>query len=292
MAHYHLTARGERVTFAARSLWGGISVPWRLWDLSFGVVQGKGNVMKVWIGLVVVAVLCFGCVHADASEPGGGLKVALVTGGHDFDKKTFLGLFDSLDGIEYVHLPQRDHSEVFEDIDDWPYDVIVLYNMTQQISEKRRKNFVALLDRGVGLVALHHAIASFQEWPEYRKIIGSKYYLSETVEGGVTHPGSGYKHDVDFTIEIEDSRHPVTRGLNEFRVHDETYNKFSCDPGNRVLLTTDHPAADKPVCWVKTYRDANVCYIQMGHGTSIFADESYRRLVAQSIKWAASKKSG
>ncbi len=79
--------------------------------------------------------------------------------------------------IQFVEAAQKDHSELFENIGNWDYDVIVLYNMTQTISEKRQKNFKALLEKGVGLVALHHAEGAFNTWEDYRKIIGVRYPL-------------------------------------------------------------------------------------------------------------------
>jgi hypothetical protein len=85
------------------------------------------------------------------------IKVVVVTGGHDFDHDPFFTLFQGQPGIQYVEAVQKDSSELFEDISKWDYDVIVLYNMTQDISDVRKRNFKALLDRGVGLVALHHA---------------------------------------------------------------------------------------------------------------------------------------
>lgn len=36
----------------------------------------------------------------------------------------------------------------------WDYDVMVLFNMTQRISAQRRKNFIRLLRRRAGVVAL------------------------------------------------------------------------------------------------------------------------------------------
>ena len=248
----------------------------------------KGDIMKLWI-VVGIAILCFGCQCAQVDEPAGGIKVAVVTGGHSFDERTFLSLFEGHGDVAYTHVPQKDHSELFEDIGQWSYDVIVLYNMTQDISEKRRRNFVELLDGGVGLVVLHHAIAAYQGWPEFQDIIGARYFLEDTTVDGVAHAKSSYQHDVDFTIKVEDPNHPITRGLSDFRVHDETYNNWFFAPGNHLLLSTDHPASDRPVCWVRTYRNAKVCHIQIGHGQSIFADENYRRLVAQSMRWVAGR---
>jgi len=128
--------------------------------------------MRYCILVVLAAVLlivgsCTECrteqVRSCTGEKDRMIKVAVVTGGHDFEEEEFLSLFAGHKDIEYVHVPQSDHSEIFEDISQWPYDVIVLYNMTQQISPRRRANFVKLLEDGVGLVVLHHAILAFQE---------------------------------------------------------------------------------------------------------------------------------
>jgi len=218
-------------------------------------------------------------------EPPEKIKVAVVTGGHDFQREPFFSMFKGHDDIEYVEAQQKDHSEIFEDISGWNYDVIVLYNMTQNISPKRQENVISLLKQGVGLVALHHSIGSFQQWDEYRKIIGSKYYLKAT--GQIA--ASTYKHDVDFTVHIADAGHPITRGISDFAVHDETYKNCGFEKDIHVLLTTDHPDSDKQIGWVRQYGKARVCTIQVGHGPSLYADPNYRQLVARAIRWSAGK---
>jgi len=217
------------------------------------------------------------------------LKVAVVTGGHDFDQNVFPALWKAIPDAECTILPQKDDSELFEDITNWPYDVIVLYNMSQRISETRRQHFIQLLDRGVGLVVLHHAVAAFQEWPEYPKIIGCQYFIEEKVVNGVKHPPSGYQHGLDFMVTIADPNHPVTQGLKDFQIHDETYNTYDFDPNVHVLLTTNHPQSARILGHAKTYANANVCYIQPGHGPDIFSLPPYQQLMAQAIRWAAKR---
>jgi type 1 glutamine amidotransferase len=217
------------------------------------------------------------------------IRAVIVTGGHDFQHRPFFAMFDALPNIEYVEAIQNDHSEIFEDITNWDYDVIVLYNMTQEISPKRQKNFLALLDRRVGLLALHHCIGAFQGWPEYRRITGVTYHFEETNEQVPDYRPSTYHHDIDFTIHLVGPKHPITRGLSDFWAHDETYNNCTFESDNNVLLTTDHPASDRPLCWTRNYRGAKVCYIQPGHGPSIFQNPNYRRLIAQAIDWCADK---
>ncbi|MHC4434822.1 MAG: family 16 glycoside hydrolase, partial [Planctomycetota bacterium] len=225
----------------------------------------------------------------DADEVTDRLKVVVVTGGHGFEHDPFFEMFDNMDTVEYVEAEQKDHSELFENIGGWDHDVIVFYNMTQNISPKRRRNFIKLLDRGIGVVALHHTMGAYQQWPQFKKIIGTKYYLNETVEDGVTHSKGSFKHDVDIRVHVANKRHPITKGLRDFTIHDETYKNCWFDDKNRVLLTTDHPTSDKTIGWVRRYRKAKVCTIQLGHDSKAYANSNYRQLVERAILWTAGK---
>ena len=253
------------------------------------------NRVPVLIGvLLVLAGLVCSCSRLSEpqlclSEQAEKTKMVVITGGHEFEQKPFLSLFEGYEDIDYIEARQEDESEIFEDISEWDYDLMVLFNMTQGISEKRQKNFIKLLERGVGVLAIHHSIGSFQQWPEYRRIIGAKYYLTATVENGVEYEPGTYKHDIDFEVHIKDSEHPITHGLSDFLVHDETYKNCVFEVDNRVLLTTNHPTSDEPLCWVRNYGKAKVCYIQIGHGPSVYTNPSYRRLVVQAIRWCAGR---
>jgi hypothetical protein len=218
------------------------------------------------------------------------ISVAVVTGGHGFEEKPFLTLFQGYDDIQFKHLPGNQDGEIFEDTSALPYQVIVLYNMGQKISEKRQKNFIGLLQKGTGLVALHHCIGGWQDWPEYRTIIGGKFFTKPDEINGVKYPVSPWKDDVDYKIHIEDTAHPITQGLADFAIKDETYKGFWVDPQVHVLLTTDEPTCGKTVGWTKTYGKANVCYLMNGHGPSAFANKEFRTLVVRAIRWAAPAK--
>src|SRR5512143_1717255 len=181
--------------------------------------------MKKWIQVVVwlaalclVAALLSSC-HGPAQcksccQAANKIRVVVVTGGHDFEHDPYFVMLRQCPRLEVTEAAQKDHSELFEDISNWNYDVIVLYNMTQNISPKRQANFVTLLkDKGVGLVAMHHAMGAFQGWDEYRKIIGTKYPLKPQEIDGVHFETGTYKHDVDLSIKVADARHPITRGM-------------------------------------------------------------------------------
>lgn len=245
---------------------------------------------------VLLALLVCACSCRESSQTQGHIaghdakiKAVVITGGHGFQKEPFLRIFEGYDDIEYVNAHQQDHSEIFEDTSNWDYDVIVLYNMTQEISPKRQDNFIKLLRQGIGLVAMHHSIGAFQQWPEYRNIIGGKFYLNQMQEDGLVRHKSGYQHDVVLGAHVENNKHPITRGMCDFVIRDEVYSNQIFEQDNHVLLTTDHPASDKPLCWVRKYGKARVCYIQLGHGRDAYANPDYRYLVARAIRWSAGR---
>ena len=241
--------------------------------------------------VVTLTLMLSSCASVESRGRSGdeAIKVVVVTGGHGFDREGFLPIFEGYEDIEYTHFHLADDSEIFEDISEWPYDVIVFYHMTQNISEKRRANFKALLDDGVGVVALHHTVGAYQQWPEFQKIIGAKFYLKDSVVDGQPRKKSGYKHGLKFNIYVEDTDHPVTSGISDFEIHDETYIGCDFESDNHVLLTTDDPTSDRIVGLVRNYGKARICYLQPGHDKGSYADSNYRKLVIQAIRWTAGR---
>jgi uncharacterized protein len=54
----------------------------------------------------------------------------------------------------------------FERDDLLTYNVVVLYDMPAEITDTQRARFKSLFDHGIGLVVLHHALVSYQQWPD------------------------------------------------------------------------------------------------------------------------------
>lgn len=217
------------------------------------------------------------------------IKVVVVTGGHGFEREPFFKMWDQLRRVEAVEAEQKDHSELFEDISDWDYDVIAFYNMTQAISKKRQDNFLSLLERGVGVVSMHHNLGAHQTWHQFREIIGGRYYLKEAEIQGKTYRAGTFKHDVDMPITIKTKNHPITRGLEDFVIHDETYKHVWHAEDNHVLLTTDHATSDEAVAWTRTHKNARIATIQLGHDGKAYANKNYKRLMNRAIIWAAQR---
>lgn len=224
------------------------------------------------------------------SKPDSSLKAVIVTGGHDFERTSFFSMFNSFENIDYVEARQKDDSEIFEHASNLdPYDVIVLYNMSQKISDRRKKNFIDILNKGKGLVVLHHAVGAFDNWREYENIIGARYLHAESDRAGRTYKKSTYKHNVDMKVNVAQTGHPVTHEIDDFEIHDEIYKGCYFKDDNNVLLTTDESTSDKTIGWTRQYGKSRVCYIQLGHGPEAYNNKNYGKLVSNAIKWSAGK---
>jgi len=218
------------------------------------------------------------------------LKVLLITGGHSFDKEPFFEVFKSNPEISFTHAEHaRTNATAYERHDLFDHPVVVLYDMPQIITETQRSRFLALFARGIGVVVLHHALVSYQGWPDYERIIGGRYQEPDPKKPGTVTDQAGWQHDVEVPVNIVAKDHPITAGLRDFVIQDEIYWGYRVGTDVTPLLTTTHPKSGKTLAWTRTEAKSRVVYLQLGHGPTAFNDTNYRRLVSQSIRWAARK---
>jgi type 1 glutamine amidotransferase len=221
-----------------------------------------------------------------ATKPGK-IRVLVVTGGHEFEHDQFFKLFSDNPEISFRAVEHPNAHGLLKPESAKDYDVLVAYDMHQEISDAARADLLSWLKAGKGFVVLHHAIASYQQWPEYSKIIGAHYYLQATNVDGVEKARSTYKHGMHFTIHVVDPNHPVTKGVRDFEITDETYNLFDVAKDVHPLLTTDEPDSNKVIGWAKNYGPARVVYLQSGHDHTAYENPNYLQILKQAIRWTA-----
>ncbi len=142
----------------------------------------------------------------------GPAKVAVVTGNHPFDVPGFHALFRAMGGVDaYVQ-------DLENFVHDWgqmraSYDALVFYNMHMDSppSELAQAMINGLGSASQGIVVLHHAILAWPGSPEWESLTG--------IEGR----SFGYHMGQEVRIEVANSEHPITQGLSDFDLQDETY---------------------------------------------------------------------
>lgn len=212
--------------------------------------------------------------------------ILIVTGGHGFKQVPFYNMFDSLNRITYDKIQQPQGNELIASSKVDQYDALVFYDMYDTITEQQKQAYIKLLNKGKAMIFLHHSLVSYQKWDEFQRIIGGKYYTADTVVNGEPLKSSTYQHDVVIPVKIENTKHPVTRGLKDFEIYDEVYGGFGIQPGIKPLLSTTHPGSSRYIGWINPYGKSEVLFIQLGHGPEAFANPNYRKLLQQGIEWS------
>ncbi len=217
------------------------------------------------------------------------IRVLVVTGGHDFERDAFFQVFKDNRDITFREVAQPRAQAVLTPQAAAGYDVVVLYDSWQAIDAKARADFLDVLRAGKGLVAMHHCLGSYDEWDEFHQVIGGRFLHKDTTIDGKLWKKSTYEHGVRMHVKVADANHPVTRGVTDFDIVDETYGGVETQADSHPLLTTDQPGNMPAVCWWRRHGRARVVYLELGHDHQAYEHPSYRKLVANAIAWASGR---
>src|SRR5450759_1239661 len=221
-----------------------------------------------------------------SNPPSSPIRILVITGGHDYKVDQFNQMLAGLgENIQYQIAELPAAYEMFLPENRSKYDVLVFYHMWQKITEEQAKVLADCIRQGKPLVVLHHSICAYDDWPEYFNIIGGKYFHKPTTVNGKTYPVSSYIHDLHFDVKISNPKNPVTKGITDFEIFDETYKDYYVEPGVTPLLTTDEPTSTPVIGWTKNYGKARVVTLQSGHDVPTFENPNFRKLLKQSIEW-------
>ncbi|MBT4137804.1 MAG: hypothetical protein HOE48_07810 [Candidatus Latescibacteria bacterium] len=215
---------------------------------------------------------------------GDAIRVAVVTGGHSFDVPNLHKLFRALEGVDAYVQHMENFVSARHRVKDW-YDVVLFYSMLgfrdqgkPRYPDKPVQTMGDVLDAGIGVVMLHHAILSYTDWDLWKDMVGLD---AESF--------TGYSHDEKMNIAVADSEHPITRGIVDWEMLDDTYEMEEPDADSQVLLTTDHSACMKTIGWTRQAEKSRVFNLQSGHDNHTWVDENFQAVLLRGIQWAAGR---
>ena len=210
------------------------------------------------------------------------VKALVITGGHEHET-SFYSLFDGYEDL--ARMPVSSSTMAFQGDLRGKYDVLIMYDFSRDLDETGKKNLRNFVESGKGIVVLHHALLSYQQWPWwYEEVVGGSYRLK--TEGNVR---SSTVKDAQQIFVTPEGEHPITAGIGPFHIEDEAYKRMWFSPRIRPLLSTDNPYCDPFLAWIGPCTSSRVVAIQLGHGPSAFGHPSYRALVHNAILWSAGR---
>jgi type 1 glutamine amidotransferase len=212
------------------------------------------------------------------------IRILVVTGGHGYKVEQFNQMLASLGPkitYQVAELPGAYDMFLAENRD--KYDVLVFYHMFQKITDEQAETFSDCIKSGKPVVALHHSICAYDDWPEYWEIIGGKYFHKVTTYRGMEYQPCSYIHDLHFRVRVVNPNHPVTKGIKDFEIFDETYKGYYVEEGVTPLLTTDEASSTSVIGWTKNYGKSRIVVLQSGHDAPTFENPNFRKLLKQAV---------
>lgn len=257
----------------------------------------------------------------------------VVTKGHPFDQGAFHAMLEAVlemarplfdGGYEWTHVEQPAAQVLLAPEHVAQYDAVLFYDLPGlwfrvpepprfvEPSEGFKASMEAMLDAGMPLLFMHHALAGWPAWPRYAEIVGGRFHYQPDPATG--RPDDGYRHACEHFVRVV-AEHPVTAGLGEgFHVRDELYlvtidesdklpllrSNFRFDPAGFYSAAAalegrmhtnegwSHPPGSDLVAWAKTAGHSPVVYLQCGDGPDAFANPGVRRVLGNALDWLTS----
>ena len=253
-------------------------------------------------------------------------EVLLITKGHPYQRDALAALFDGLPDVNWTQVENPAAQVFFDPKLASAYDAFVFYDIPGLAfgpggpkswlpMPEVAANLTTLLERGFGMVFLHHAIAGWPAWPEYAEIIGGRFMYLPGELRGKQRQDSGYRHKVNHRVKVL-AEHPVTAGVDhEFTITDELYlyevfedsvvpllrsdyafvrdNFYSAAAAVREgkLFTNEgweHEPGSNLVGWTKHYRNSPIVFLQFGDDPEAYGNAQFQMLLGNAIAWVAS----
>jgi len=229
---------------------------------------------------------------AAVPRPGGKpgqVNVLLMTGANNHNWKETTAALQTI----FAESPKFAVTVVENPWDMKPADIegydLILNNWNTFGKDKRewtpemKAGFLAWVKKSGGFFVLHAGGSMFYDWEEFHTLVGG------TWENGTYHP-----HMQNFTVNIADKEHPVTRGLKEFETFDEPWQKLSNrNPARHVLATGVVSKENKgtgeaePFAFV-TELDKGRCFnLVLGHDAKALNNAGCKALLLRGAEWAA-----
>ncbi|MDJ0334069.1 ThuA domain-containing protein [Salinibacterium sp. G-O1] len=133
----------------------------------------------------------------------------------------------------------------------------------------------AALERGIGVLAMHCAVASLRDYPEWAPAIGAMWVPTLS-----SHPPADDAHVQGLTM-------PDGTPVAGFELFDERYCGLQFLGRSVVVAEHEGLVATEPTAWVRHFDASRVAVDVLGHDERAYASPGHLALIGQLASWAA-----
>ncbi len=157
------------------------------------------------------------------------------------------------------------------------YDSVLFYTDVGELTDAQEDGLLTYVKRGGGFFGLHTAAASFHEAKGYHEMLNA-FLL-------------GHSKYMDFTVNIIDVDHEITRGLSDFVVTDELYYVEHDPSRSHHLMQAYDPTCDEThvMAFHHTYGDGRVFYFALGHDMAALENPNFQEIIRRGVLWVGKR---
>ncbi len=212
---------------------------------------------------------------AAETAPAGKVKVLyMFNGGHD--GKGFIALVGKvLEGTGDFTVTNSQSADDLKAENIGKYDEVLFYGSGGTITDpKQEQGLWNFVQQGGGIVGVHATDAN-KSSDVYWELLGGRF---------IGH-GSG-----KYTVHIYDRDHPITAGLGDFDIADETYaHQYHKNACMRCLVRMDRGSERQSMAWVQQHGKGRVFTTGFGNDRGAWENPHFQRLVVRAMYWAAGR---
>lgn len=228
--------------------------------------------LAVFLGVMFVLVGV--AAHEANAADAGKIKLLMVHhGGHDFGgfQRNMNPVLEKMGDFE-VTVAKGFEAIQAENIK--AFDVVLFYGSGGNINEAQEQGLATFVESGGGMVGVHATDAS-KKSGVYWRLIGGRF----------TGHGGG-----NFMVRIEKTKHPITEGMEDFEISDETYrNEYHPKFKLNSLVHMDRGDEQQSMAWVLDIGKGRMFNTTLGHGDRAFSNPHFQRLVVRGLYWSAGR---
>jgi len=242
------------------------------------------------LAALILAGAAFGWAAASvrADEPA---RVAIIDGkGYHHGAKPNAAMKEALEVDNRLRVDMLPTAGLAE-ADLSPYATLVIADAysAEQLGQAELERIEQYVHDGGGLVLIHFACGAFHELAERFEPIAGRVWFGKPA------PKGRHQHDPygEFTVEITDVEHPITRGLSDFETIDELYTCFADSEVPITILaesTSKLDGKDYPMAFVLEYHQGRVFHCTLGHDRRAITSDEPAELIRRGTAWTTGLK--
>ncbi|MCK0159205.1 ThuA domain-containing protein [Allomuricauda sp. F6463D] len=142
----------------------------------------------------------------------------------------------------------------------------------QWMTDEQQQAVYDFVDNGGGFLALHNSHGLYPPNGPYYEVFKGDF--------------GGHPAPEEFMVRVEDKNHPITAGVEDFRVFDEQHmSKYYGDPDQLLLRNISDANKSAPAGWWREMGKGRFVYLAPGHTKEAIGHPMMVKLLRNSVRW-------